>query len=117
FIAAHAVKQGRVKVGQAQETLGEGVGWFERQTHRRRQQFLVSGRRVASSVRAGGFAMAIGAGGSLQRPRLTGSAARGLPARGQKFALDLKEAGFDRASTTKSPQQAGQPVSERKLQR
>jgi hypothetical protein len=38
-----------------------------------------------------------------------------LPARGQKFALDLKQAGFDRASTTKSPQQAGQPVSERKL--
>jgi hypothetical protein len=40
-----------------------------------------------------------------------------LPARGQKFALDLKEAGFDRASTTKSPQQARQPVSERKLER
>jgi hypothetical protein len=38
-----------------------------------------------------------------------------LPARGQKFALDLKQAGFDRASTTKSPQQAGLPVSERKL--
>ena len=39
-----------------------------------------------------------------------------MPARGQKFALDLKQAGFDRASTTKSPQQAGQPVSERKLE-
>jgi len=38
-----------------------------------------------------------------------------LPARGQKFALDLKEAGFDRAGATKSPQQACQPVSERKL--
>jgi hypothetical protein len=60
--------------------------------------------------------MAIGSGGSLQRPWLTGSAGRGLPARGQKFALDLKEAGFDGASTTKSPQQAGQPVSERKLE-
>jgi len=61
--------------------------------------------------------MPIGPGGSLQRARLTGSAGRGFPARGQKFALDLKEAGFDRASTTKSPQQAGQPVSERKLER
>ena len=61
--------------------------------------------------------MAIGSGGSLQRPRLTEPAGRGLPARGQKFALDLKEAGFDRASTTKSPQQACQPVSERKLER
>jgi hypothetical protein len=40
-----------------------------------------------------------------------------LPARGQKFALDLKQAGFDRASTTKSPQQACHPVSERKLER
>src|SRR5262245_54418222 len=59
--------------------------------------------------------MAIGSGGSLQRPRLTGSAGRGLPARGQKFALDLKEAGFDGAGATKSPQQACQPVSERKL--
>ena len=58
--------------------------------------------------------MAIGSGGS---PRLTGSAGRGLPARGQKFGLDFKEAGFDRASTTKSPQQACQPVSERKLER
>jgi hypothetical protein len=38
-----------------------------------------------------------------------------LAARGQNFALDFKQAGFDRASTTKSPQQAGQPVSERKL--
>jgi hypothetical protein len=61
--------------------------------------------------------MAIGSSGSLQRPRLTESAGRGLPARGQKFAPDLKEAGFDRASTTKSPQQACQPVSERKLER
>src|SRR5262245_50130577 len=60
--------------------------------------------------------MPIGPGGCLRRPRLTGSAGRGLPARGQKFALDLKEAGFDRASTTKSPQQACQPVSERKLE-
>jgi hypothetical protein len=59
--------------------------------------------------------MAIGSGGSLQRPRLTEPAGRGLPARGQKFALGLKEAGFDRAGTTKSPQQACQPVSERKL--
>ena len=59
--------------------------------------------------------MAIGSGGCLQRFRLTGSGGRGLPARGQKFALDLKEAGFDRTGTTKSPQQACQPMNERKL--
>jgi hypothetical protein len=40
-----------------------------------------------------------------------------LPARGRKFALHLKQAGFDRAGATKSPQQACQPVSERKLER
>jgi hypothetical protein len=39
-----------------------------------------------------------------------------LPSRGQKFELDLKEGGFDRAGATKSPQQACQPVSERKLE-
>jgi hypothetical protein len=41
---------------------------------------------------------------------------RVLPADGQKFALHLKQAGFDRAGATKSPQQACQPMNERKLQ-
>ena len=50
--------------------------------------------------------MAMGPGGSLERPRLIGSAGQGLPACGQKFALNLKQAGFDRAGTTKPPQQA-----------
>jgi hypothetical protein len=61
--------------------------------------------------------MAIGSGGSWQRPRLTGPAGQVLPACEQKFALDLKEAGFDRAGAPKSPQQAGQPVTEPKLER
>jgi hypothetical protein len=38
-----------------------------------------------------------------------------LPACEQKFSLDLQQAGFDRAGTTKSPQQACQPMNERKL--
>jgi hypothetical protein len=52
----------------------------------------------------------------LEHPRLTGSAGRVLPAGGQKFALHLKQAGFDRAGATKSPQQASQSMNERKLQ-
>jgi hypothetical protein len=59
--------------------------------------------------------MAIGAGGSLERPRLAGSAGRVLPACEQKFARDLKQAGFDCAGTPKSPQQACQSMNERKL--
>jgi hypothetical protein len=59
--------------------------------------------------------MAIGAGDGLERPRLIGPAGRPLPARRQKFGLDLKQAGFDRAGTTKSPQEACQPMNERKL--
>jgi hypothetical protein len=35
-----------------------------------------------------------------------------LPARGQKFTLELKQARFDRAGTTKSPQQACQSMNE-----
>jgi hypothetical protein len=41
-----------------------------------------------------------------ERPRLTSSAGRILPAREQKFALEFKQAGLDRAGTTKSPRQA-----------
>jgi hypothetical protein len=46
---------------------------------------------------------------------LTGSAGRVLPARGQSFTLELKQPRFDRTGTTKSPQQACQPMNERKL--
>jgi hypothetical protein len=42
---------------------------------------------------------------------------RGLPGCQQKFALDLKQARFDRAGTTKSPQQACESMNERKLDR
>jgi len=38
-----------------------------------------------------------------------------LPACGHKFALNLKQASFDRAGTPKSPQQACQSMNERKL--
>jgi len=109
FVATHALKQGGVKIGEAQETLGDGAGfrpWCE-WVHGGRQRLLVAGHRIVSSVRAREFAMAIGPGGSLERLRLTGSAGRSLPACRQKFAaLELKQAGFDRTGTTKSPQQA-----------
>src|SRR5215831_13822098 len=77
---------------------------------------MVAGRRMVSSVQARTFAMAIGLGGVWERPRLAGCAGRILPMCKQKFGLDLKQAGFDRAGTTKSPQQACQPMNERKLQ-
>src|SRR5262245_43333414 len=47
--------------------------------------------------------------------RLTGCAGRVLPAHGQKLALELKQARFDRARTTKSPQQTCQPTNKLKL--
>jgi hypothetical protein len=46
---------------------------------------------------------------------LSGSAGRDLQVCGQKFALDLKQADFDRAGATKSPQIACEPMNERKL--
>ena len=46
---------------------------------------------------------------------MTGCVGRLLPARGQKFALELKQARFDRARTTKSPQEACQSMSELEL--
>ena len=49
------------------------------------------------------------------RSRLTGSAGRVLPAREQSFTLELKQPGFDRTGTTKSPQQACQPMNELEL--
>jgi hypothetical protein len=49
------------------------------------------------------------------RSRLTGCAGRVLPARGQSFTLELKQPRFDRTGTTKSPQQACQPMNECKL--
>jgi hypothetical protein len=93
-------------MGEAQETLRDGAGlrpWCERRAEGRRQRFLVARRRIVSSVRARAFAMAIGPSGGWERPRLTGPAGGVLPAREQKFALDLKQAGFDRAGTPKSP--------------
>jgi hypothetical protein len=49
------------------------------------------------------------------RSRLTGCAGRVLPARGQSFTLKFKQPRFDRTGTTKSPQQACQPMNECKL--
>ena len=46
---------------------------------------------------------------------MTGSAGRALPMRGQSFTLELKQPSFDRTGTTKSPQQACEPMNERKL--
>jgi len=46
---------------------------------------------------------------------LTGPAGRVLPARGQSFTLKFKQPRFDRIGTTKSPQQACEPMNERKL--
>jgi hypothetical protein len=74
---------------------------------------MVAGRRIASPIRARALAMAIGPRG--RRSRLAGFAGRRLPARGRKFALELKQPRFDRTGTTKSPQQACQPMNERKL--
>src|SRR5262249_6101593 len=113
FVAAHAVKQGQVKVGKALETLDDGAGIRpERWANGPGQQFLVGGGR---SVRAGGFAIAIDLSGGWEHAQLTGSVGRGLPGCQQKFALDLKQARFDRAGTTKSPQQACESMNERKL--
>jgi hypothetical protein len=52
---------------------------------------------------------------SLQRPGLAGWAGGVLLAREQKFGLELKEAGFDRAGSVKSPQQACESMKERQL--
>jgi len=46
---------------------------------------------------------------------LTGPAGRVLPARGQSFTLELKQPRFDRTGTTKSPEEACEPMNERKL--
>src|SRR5262245_48316217 len=74
FVAADAVKQGRVRIGEAQETLGDGAGrrpLSGRRPHGRWQRFLAPDRRIVMSVRARVFAMPIGPGGSLERPGLT----------------------------------------------
>ena len=47
---------------------------------------------------------------------MPGSAGRVLAARKQSFTLELKQPGFDRTGTTKSPQHACQPMNERKLE-
>jgi hypothetical protein len=58
--------------------------------------------------------MAIGPRGG--RSRLTGSEGQVLRACGQEFSLELKQTGFDRSGPAKSPQEACQPMSERKLE-
>jgi hypothetical protein len=76
-VGANAIKQGRVKIGKAQETLGGGAGvrpWCERRVQGCGQRFLVARRRI------GAFAMAIGPRGG--RSRLTVPARGVLPARG-----------------------------------
>jgi len=79
----------------------------------RRQRLLVARRRIVSSVRARDFATPIGP--RAGRSRLTGPAGRVLPARGQSFTLEFKQPRVDRIGTTKSPQQACEPMNERKL--
>src|SRR5262245_5051477 len=81
------------------------IGWFERWTHGRRERFWIAGCWIEWSVRAQHFAMAapIGPGRVLDSPRL--SPRRVLPLREQRFALDLKQARFDRTGTAKSPQE------------
>src|SRR6516225_1973744 len=113
FIGAHAIKQGRVKIGKAQETLGDGAGWSEPRAHGRGRRFSVAARRIDSSVRAAAFAMAIDPRGG--RSRLTGPAGRVLPARGQSFTLQLKQPRFDRTGTTKAPEEACHPMNELEL--
>jgi hypothetical protein len=49
------------------------------------------------------------------RFRLPGPAGRVLLARKQSFTLELKQPGFDRTGTTKSPEQACQPMNELEL--
>jgi hypothetical protein len=57
----------------------------------------------------------IGLSENLERSRLAGPAGGVLPVCEQKFALELKEAGFDGVGATKSPQQACQSMRECKL--
>jgi hypothetical protein len=58
------------------------------------------------SARAEDLAMAIGPGGGLGHTELTGSTGAVLSEREQNFAVNLKQAGFDRAGTTKPPHEA-----------
>jgi hypothetical protein len=58
----------------------------------------------------------IGLSRSSGSPRLAGSAGGVLPRCAQKFGLDVKEAGFDRAGTPKSPQQTCESMNQRKLE-
>src|SRR5262249_56331395 len=64
FVAAHAVKQGRVNIGEAQETLGDGAGlrpWCERRgPRRRRQTSLCSRTPLVLRLRVTGFSPASG---------------------------------------------------------
>jgi len=70
---------------------------------------------MVSSVRVRDYLVTISLSESLQRPRFAGWAGGGLLACEQKFGLELKEAGFDRAGSVKSPQQACESMNEGKL--
>jgi hypothetical protein len=59
--------------------------------------------------------MAIDLGGGLESVRLTGCAGGVLSEREETVALNLKQAGFDRAGTTKPPHEAS--MSELELDR
>ena len=61
--------------------------------------------------------MAIGPGGGLGYTRLTGSAGGVLSEREETVALNLKQAGFDSAGTTKPPHEACKSMSELELDR
>jgi hypothetical protein len=97
---------------KALETLGDSA---RVRVQGRRQRLLVVRRRIASSVRARAYAMAIGPHGAGFR--LTACAGRVLRARGHEFVLELKQPRFDRTGTTKPPQQACQPMNKLELDR
>jgi hypothetical protein len=59
--------------------------------------------------------MAIGPGGGLGNTQLTGSAGGVLSEREETVALNLKQAGFDSAGTTKPPHEACKSMSELEL--
>jgi len=113
FIAARAIKQGHVYIGEAEETLGDRAG-FRPGCIAQGHGCRLVGVLIVWSVRAKGSSVAIGLSESLQRP--VACSARGvLLACEQKFGLDLKEAGFDCAGSAKSPQQACESMNERQL--
>jgi hypothetical protein len=68
------------------------------------QRLLVADQQIVTSVRTRAFAMSIGPGRNLERAAWIESTERDLTTAGPNFALHLKQAGFDRAGATESPQ-------------